>query len=339
MTSDGFAMAPDGRTRAGSSSPAAGPPGPRARSRVAEAETLNLALAGGHVAANLYQFFVLPLVLMPGSAWWALTLLPLVALNNPLWSLTHETIHGNFHTSRTVKRLAGRVLGVVYGAPWRLVSVGHLLHHRFNRTPLNRLDSFEGGERPGLGARIGYYYKLFIGLYLHQVLSPLAFFLPRRVLAWARTRFLKPGTYSAHAFDALGRDAAIRELRIDGAIIYVLVGLSLAAYGAWWWLVPAILAARGFCISFLDYIYHYETPIDRLEHGYNLTLARPLAAALLNFNLHGVHHRYPALPWNALAEAFARDGGRYDGDYFEAAGNQLRGLVPLRRLEALSAEA
>ena len=145
-----------------------------ARRRVAEAERLNLALAGGHVAANVFQFFVLPLALMPLSPWWALTVVPLVLLNNPLWSLAHETIHGNFHTSRTVKRLAGRVLGVVYGAPWRLVSVGHLLHHRFNRTPLNSLDAYKGEGRPTLGAQVDYFYTLVIGLYRHQFLSPLA---------------------------------------------------------------------------------------------------------------------------------------------------------------------
>ena len=308
-----------------------------AKFSVAPDEPLNLALAAGHLTANLYQFFFLPLVLVPLSPWWLLTLIPLVALNNPLWSLTHETIHGSFHTSKSINRLAGRALAVAYGAPWRLVSVGHLLHHRFNRTPLNRLEAFDGGDMPTVGKRIDYFYKLFIGLYLHQILSPIAFFLPRPVLAWAQRRYLEPDSYSAHAFAALSRDTAIREMRVDGAIVYLLLAASLYAYGAYWWLVLVILAARGFCISFLDYIYHYDTPIDDLAHAYNLSLPRPLALFLLNFNLHGVHHRYPNLPWNGLRQAFERDDDRYHDGYLTATARQLRGPVPLAHLAGLSA--
>ena len=44
---------------------------------------LNLCLAAAHLLANLYQFLILPLLLLPESPWWLLTLIPLAALNNP----------------------------------------------------------------------------------------------------------------------------------------------------------------------------------------------------------------------------------------------------------------
>ena len=57
------------------------------------------------------------------------------------------------------------------------------------------------------------------------------------------------------------------------------------------------LLARGFLISFLDNVYHYETPVSDVFYAKNLRLAAPLAKLLLNFNFHGIHHVNPAIPW------------------------------------------
>ena len=295
----------------------------------------NLALAALQVAVNGYQFFILPIALLPASPWWALTVIPLAALNNPLWSLVHETIHGNFHPSSRTNQRAGRVLGVAFCSPWQLVRVGHLLHHRFNRTPLNRLEDFDPARRSRRRTIVRYYYHLLIGLYVAQLLSALAFYLPRHVLLWARGRFLRRGGYDWNATTALTRPEALLRMRIDGTVIYLLLGTSLYFYGAYWWVVAAILAMRGFCISFLDYIYHYESRLDELLHADNLHLPRPVAALLLNFNLHGVHHRHPSLPWRALPDAFRRDGDRYHGDYAQAAVRQFRGPIAVEQLALL----
>ena len=50
------------------------------------------------------------------------------------------------------------------------------------------------------------------------------------------------------------------------------------------------LAGRGLLISFLDNVYHYETPVNDVFFAKNLRLAKPLQGILLNFNLHGIHH-------------------------------------------------
>ena len=299
-------------------------------------ERLNLALAAGQLSLNLYQFLVLPLALMPLSPWWALTLIPLIAAHNPLWSLIHETIHGSFHRSVRVNRLAGRALSVGFGAPWRVLRVGHLLHHRLNRTAADRPEAYDASRTTASRHAPGYYYQLLIGLYLSQVLSSLAFFLPKQLHDWARPRFLAPDSYSGQAAAALTRHESLAELRLDGALIVALLATSLAAYGAYWWLVPAILAARGVCITFLDYVYHYGSPIDQRLHAYNLKLPAGFSKALLNFNLHAVHHRHPNLPWPWLPQAFAVEGDRYHGGYLSAAVRQLRGPIPLDALAELS---
>jgi fatty acid desaturase len=117
-------------------------------------------------------------------------------------------------------------------------------------------------------------------------------------------------------------------------MIYLLLAASAVCYGPYWWIVPAILAARAACISFLDYVYHYGTRTDELMHASNLRLPAPIALLLLNFNLHGVHHRLPYLPWHALPAAFRDDGDRYDGGYLAAAARQLRGPIPRGALES-----
>lgn len=303
-------------------------------------EGLNLALAALHVTAATYALFLLPLLLLPRGDAWLLTLLPLVALNNPLWSLIHETIHGSLHRSMPVNHFFGRLLaGYCYGAPWRIVRTGHLLHHRFNRTPMNRLEAFDPARRSGLFASIHYFYRLFLGLFVQQVLAPIAFYMPGSVMRDLRAKVLDEASYSAHASGILMRPQNIKEIRVDATLLYLCYGLAMLAYGAYWWVVPCILLARGFCISFLDYIYHYDTSLDDVEYALNLDLPRPVATALLNFNLHGVHHRFPNLPWHALPQVFAEERTRYDDDYLAATLAQLRGPIPLSRLEHVKASA
>jgi fatty acid desaturase len=51
-----------------------------------------------------------------------------------------------------------------------------------------------------------------------------------------------------------------------------------------------------------------------------------------NFNLHYMHHRHPAVPWNRLSSLVAADGREPDMGYFRAALRQLRGPVPVERV-------
>jgi hypothetical protein len=61
--------------------------------------TLNLFLGCAYTALNLYQFYLLPIFLLPRGENWAWSLAPLVLLTNPFWSLIHEAIHDLFHPS------------------------------------------------------------------------------------------------------------------------------------------------------------------------------------------------------------------------------------------------
>ena len=117
---------------------------------------INMALAGLHALVNVYQFFVLSLWLLPANTAWGWTLLPLAVLNNPYWSLIHETIHDLFHPARRINTLIGRVLAIMFGAQFRVLRLSHRLHHKLNRTPMEGTEFFERGNTSVSKAALGY---------------------------------------------------------------------------------------------------------------------------------------------------------------------------------------
>ncbi|MGH7852189.1 MAG: fatty acid desaturase, partial [Candidatus Binatia bacterium] len=178
----------------------------------------------------------------------------------------------------------------------------------------------------------GYFFQICLGLYLVEVLSPLYFLLPRRLLVWVQKRFMRADGVSGVLMQNWLGAEALREIRFDGLLTVSWLMLSFLCYGAYWPLLAAVLLARAFLISFLDNVYHYATPVDDVFYARNLRLPGVLTKLLLNFNLHGVHHVNPAIPWIDLPEAFDVEGGKYQGEYFAAAVSQLRGPIALQDL-------
>lgn len=293
---------------------------------------LNHSLAAVHLLLNLYQFFVLPLYLLPLSPWWALTLVPVVALSNPFWSLIHEAIHDLFHPSSHVNALVGRLLAVFFGSPFRVLRLSHLMHHRLNRSPLEGTELYDRNKTSRMRAGLGYYFQILGGLYLFEFISSLPFFLPRKFLNFLVRRFFSGRTLAGMLVRSLVTEESIREIRVDGLMVLGLLGLSAACYGENWEFLGTALMARAFLISFLDNVYHYRTPLDDVLYADNLWLPRSLSRALLHFNLHGIHHRNPSIPWIRLPEIFAGESRRFDGSYVAAALRQLSGPISLWEL-------
>jgi fatty acid desaturase len=293
---------------------------------------INLVLALVYAAANLYQFVFLPVLLLPSSVAWAWTLLPLVFLTNPFWSLIHESIHDLFHPNRNVNAVFGRLLGILFGSPFRILRLSHLVHHRLNRMPVEGTEYYDRAASTKARAAPGYYFQILLGLYLVEVVSPLYFLLPGRLLSGASKRFLRPESVSGVLMKSwLGADS-LREIRCDGLLTFCWLALGFFCYGDHWALLAMALAARGFLISFLDNVYHYATPVGDIFYARNLRMPGACAKALLHFNLHGIHHLNPAIPWIDLPRAFAAQAGSYHGAYFVAALGQLRGPIALQEL-------
>ncbi|HJX11887.1 MAG TPA: fatty acid desaturase, partial [Candidatus Binatia bacterium] len=238
--------------------------------------TLNLCLASFHTAINLYQFLILPLWLLPGNPAWGWTLLPLAFLNNPYWSLIHEAIHDLFHPARKVNAFLGRLMAIFFGAPFRILRLSHLLHHKLNRLPVEGTEYYDKTRKSKVAAAPGYYFQILLGLYLVEALSSLFFLLPRSWLKSFKERFLAPQSVSGILMQNWLGVEALREIRFDGLLTLALLSLSFYSYGEHWPLLLAVLAARGFLISFLDNVYHYETPVGDVFYARNLRLGGAL---------------------------------------------------------------
>jgi len=293
---------------------------------------INLTLGLFYIAINFYQFIYLPLRLLPMSMSWAWTLAPLALLTNPFWSLIHEAIHELFHPDRVVNTFFGRFLSILFGAPFRVLRLSHLLHHKLNRLPMEGTEYYDRAKTSKAGAAPAYYFQVCFGLYLFELLSPLYFFLPRRFLAALQKRFIRPDSVGGLLMQNWLGAESLREIRFDGLLTLLWLALAFFCYGGHWPLLAGVLLARGFLISFLDNVYHYATPVGDIFYARNLSLPRPLAKLLLHFNLHGVHHANPAISWIDLPAAFDAEGGKYQGGYFGAAWRQLGGPIALQDL-------
>ncbi|WP_412745947.1 fatty acid desaturase [Krasilnikovia sp. MM14-A1004] len=278
-------------------------------------------------AVTCGQLFVLPLWLLPRTTAWGWLLVPFALFTTPLWSLLHEAIHGSLLRDRTWNDRYGRALAVCYGAPFPLLKAGHLLHHRFSRTPRERTEVYDPA-RTSWGAHApAYYLRLVGGLYLAEAASVILAPVPRRGWALLARHLDGPGTVTAMLLDSVAA-RRLGTFRADAALIAGLYAAALVSYGTHGWMLVAALLARAFLVSVADNSYHYGTPLDEPLEAMNLRLPRPLETFVLAFNLHGVHHRHPGLAWPDLRRRFAAENDVFHLGWFGAVARQARGPIP-----------
>src|SRR5919197_5293714 len=148
----------------------------------ARGSAVNVWLMSAIGLLSLVQLFVLPLWVIPADPAWGWVLLSVPLMTTPFWSLVHEAIHGTLLASRTRSDRCGRAMAIVYGAPFILLKTGHLLHHRFSRTPRERVEIYDPTKTTWAKAAPVYYLRLVIGLYLLEVLSLVLALLPAAAL-------------------------------------------------------------------------------------------------------------------------------------------------------------
>jgi fatty acid desaturase len=284
-----------------------------------------------HALIFVFVFFVAPAGTHDHTLFF---LLPLLAvLSNQHWSLLHECIHGSFFPIRRVNNWAGRCLGVFFCSSFTLVRASHLLHHQVNRTALEQLEICRK-EHVSFLSQCGYYYGLFFGLFISEVLGTFLFLLPTPALQYVGKTLFNKENFPSHVFRLImERKGKLKDTRVDAALILLSLAVSFYWYGTEWWVLGLFLLIRMVLVSFLDYLYHYGTPQGDPTHGYNLWLPSVAAWFLLHFNLHGVHHKNPGVPWRGLPELFKKTDAKYDGNYFLQAKKQLGGLISESKLK------
>jgi fatty acid desaturase len=297
---------------------------------------INLALLALMGAVTLGGLLGVP-ILVQSDARFGWLLLPAVLLTNFFWSLHHEAIHGNLHSSRRTNLLAGRCMAILLGSSFHVLRFAHLMHHRFNRSPRDRPDVYDPSVSSKANARLGFLGNLVIGVHLSELGAPLLCWLPRlairRILALIYRGHDPAMIEIRRAAHRLFLDPAqLRLIRTDALLAIALLTAAFIAFGQNWPMLLAFLAGRGALISIFDNVYHFGTPVDRPHYARNLALPRLLQLLFLNMNLHRVHHGRPFIPWWALPAQLRADGDRCDAPMLHAALAQFTGPVALADL-------
>lgn len=288
----------------------------------------NALLVTLHLGTAALLLFILPVFLLPSSQQWAWLAVALLPSANALFQLLHEGIHGHLARDRNHNFWLGRVLTLLFGGSFTQLRTAHLLHHKYNRTQLERVEVYERKRGQYLWQAFDYYFQLFGGLYLAVLLPPIVFCLvPKAGLRRIAAR-MPATTYAGQvALASLARDRTIRNIRLEAAAVVALFVASAACYGSHWLLFLTVIFGRGACFSLADYVYHYGSPVGDVRHAYNLHMVEPLSTLLLHSHYHGVHHAHPHIPWYKLREQFCAEKLRYDGSFVRHFIGQLRGPI------------
>jgi fatty acid desaturase len=284
---------------------------------------LNFLLVFVAAGGTLMQLFGVPFLLQAYGLAAIPVLLPIMLLQPLHWGLLHEALHTHLFPGSRTNMIVGRGLAILLGAPFEATRFSHLLHHRFSRHGYDRADTFDG-EGSYVLAWIRYWGRLFGGVYLGILASPLFACVPPRLGVWVLERIIpvreEGDLQIRRLFCSIVVNRARRQsMRRDFAITLLLFGASAWMYGEWWPMFVAGLYLRGLWHSFADNVGHHAVELDEEERARNYSLP-PLARLLvLNQNLHLTHHLHPNLPWQALAEVRVTAETRPHGNYFRAA--------------------
>lgn len=294
----------------------------------------NQALVLGVAGANLLLLLGVPLLLHHDQIWAAWLAAVFVLVTVPHWALVHEAVHGHLHPSAGANAGLGRLLAILFLAPFDTLKFGHLSHHALNARATEGPEFYDPAVRSHFRATVVFYLRLLIGVYLLELTVSLLSLLPRQLLRPIVRRVFYEGEPDGQAIAeraerTLPAPAVLTRIRIDAAIILCLLSLSAHAYGHWWPVLALALLGRGAVVSVIDNAPHHDGPLAQPDQGFDMRLPLSLDRLLLHSNLHGTRHRYPNLPWKALPAAFHAEGGHYAGSYFVLPLRQLKGPRPI----------
>lgn len=295
---------------------------------------LNLLLALIFITSQAYFLLLYPLGLIGNAPLAIAVLVVSVFLSYSCWVLIHEAIHSMLSPDRATNHRLGRLLSILHGSPFAVVKLVHLLHHKFNRVE-DYAEVYDPARTTRRRAVIHHYYTLLAGRYWSEVLACFMVWLPQG----RRDRIIKDlfgeGEMAGRLQAGMARKDTLGAARIDAVLCLALLGASCWLYRHHVLVLLAALAGRALLISFFDDAYHYGTARNLPEAPH---LARNHALGpswiVLHFNHHGLHHRYPSLPWKSLPVRAREEGLVFDGSYLASALRQLNGPIPLADLPA-----
>ncbi|WP_437303221.1 fatty acid desaturase [Sorangium sp. So ce388] len=295
---------------------------------------LNLLLAAIFGVSQAYFLVLYPLGLIREPSAAIAALVVSVALAYPSWVLIHEGIHNMLYPARDANDRVSRLLSILHGSPFAVLKLVHLLHHKYNRVE-DYAEAYDPARTSWSRAAVHHYYTVLAGRYWSEVLACLIVWLPQG----RRDRVIKDligdGEMGRRIKSTLAKKSTLQEARTDAALCLALLGASFWLYRHDVWVLLAALSGRALLVSFFDDAYHYGTARN-LPEAPQPARNHELGPSwiVLHFNHHGLHHRYPSLPWSALPAKAREEGLVYDGGFVASALRQLRGPIPISELPA-----
>lgn len=231
-----------------------------------------------------------------GTLWQlALAALAFSFVNNTMFSLLHESVHGIAHADRRVNEAIGIVAAAFFPTALSLQRIFHLGHHAHNRTAQEQFDYIRPHDRPLL--KRAQWYSILTGLYwLFVPLGGLAYLLVPSLFTRSLTHDTAMQTGATSMFAGLANAPRTRiriELLFTIAMqVALFMLLDLSATG---WI--ACYAAFAINWSSLQYTDHAFSKLDVRDGAWNLRV-NPLTRLLfLNYHHHLAHHRHPHISW------------------------------------------
>lgn len=308
-----------------------------------ELDHLNGAILAFLVGLMAFQAFLFPMIFQEQASRYVWLLIPAFLINNTTWAMIHEAIHGGLHSDRITNELLGRMICIAYGCPLTAARIPHLVHHKLNRTSHDTAEIFHPETKSRLAAAWSFFSIILGGLYLRELFFPILSLLPADTIRAALKRYPKGSTAWESGREILDRPGALVTLRLDAVLSWGWIALSMAFYwrfGVSLWIPVAFYTWRALNISFTDYVYHYGTPKGNVAYARNLELPSWASRFILHFNYHGVHHRFPRVPWIQLPAAFQKLGRKHEMPFFKSAFRQFHGpMTPEEHLRWSKAES
>jgi fatty acid desaturase len=230
-------------------------------------------------------------------------------VNNTIFSLLHEALHGIFHPRNGVNKWAGRLAACFFPTSFSIQRAFHLTHHRYNRSADEQFDLIRPGDNKAL--KIAQWYCILTGLYglsptifcVLYAISPNLF----RMRWWARKDTGIGHQTSAAIYFGAVEKVPMRVVRLEVLMaiavqlgLFYLLDLNLAG----WLLCHAFFAVNWSALQYAD---HAFSPLDAKDGAWNLKVNPFVRALFLNYHHHLAHHQAPQVSWIHLPKLVPHD--------------------------------
>jgi fatty acid desaturase len=225
-------------------------------------------------------------------------------VNNTIFSLLHESVHGIFHRNRHANEWGGRIGAAFFPTALTFQRIFHLRHHRNNRTEVEQFDYLRPTDNRVM--KYAQWYAILTGLYwlasplgmLIYLLWPGAF----RV-KWLRAEDSRLAQQTAadamlEGFDHAPAGRIRLEILFTLLVQAALVWLAQATWQGW------LLCYAAFAVNWssLQYADHAWSELDVREGAWNLRVNKLVQWIFLNYHHHKAHHQHPEVSWLHLSE-------------------------------------